>query len=204
VLVLRRGMSARYRFDNVAQMLEAFERQRFRLGVIAGFTYASDKVNTYIADPAHDATIVKVGDDTENLRNLLAGVIDGFIADRIVAATVAWRQQKSGEIEEYPLYMTTPIHFMRSRASQSPAMLDRLNSAIDEIRRSASASPIPTRCPSSFTRPSTPAGSRRWRSSAPSPSPCRASCWRMPADTPCSARWCSRASRRSAAACCAT
>jgi polar amino acid transport system substrate-binding protein len=136
VLVLRRGAGARYRFNDVAQMLEAFERQHFRLGVIAGFTYASDKVNAYIADPAHDATIVKVGDDTENLRNLLAGVIDGFIADRIVAATVAWRQQKSGEIEEYPLYMSTPIHFMLSRATQSPAMLDRLNGAIDEIRRS--------------------------------------------------------------------
>ena len=136
MLVLRRGVGPRYRFNDVAQMLEAFERQHFRLGVIAGFTYASDKVNAYIADPAHDATIVKVGDDTENLRNLLAGVIDGFIADRIVAATVAWRQQKSGEIEEYPLYMTTPIHFMLSRASQSPAMLDRLNGAIDDIRRS--------------------------------------------------------------------
>jgi polar amino acid transport system substrate-binding protein len=136
VLVLRPGMSARYKFDNVAQMLEAFEREHFRLGVIAGFTYASDKVNAYIADPDHDATIVKVGDDTENLRNLLTGVIDGFIADRIVAATVAWRQGKSGDIEEYPLYMTTPIHFMLSRASQSQAMLDRLNGAIDEIRRS--------------------------------------------------------------------
>jgi polar amino acid transport system substrate-binding protein len=135
VLVLRRGVSTRYRFGDAAGMLEAFERQHFRLGVIAGFTYASEAVNAYIADPAHDATIVKVGDDTENLRNLLGGVIDGFIADRIVAATVAWRQQKSGEIEEYPVYMTKPIHFMLSRASQSPAMLDRLNGAIDEIRR---------------------------------------------------------------------
>jgi polar amino acid transport system substrate-binding protein len=136
VVILRQGIGARYRFGNVAEMLEAFKRQQFRLGVIAGFTYASDRVNAYIADPAHDASIVKVGDDTENLRNLLAGTIDGFIADRIVAATVAWRQQKSGEIEEYPLYMSTPIHFMLSRISQSPAMLDRLNGAIDEIRRS--------------------------------------------------------------------
>jgi polar amino acid transport system substrate-binding protein len=65
VLVLRRGMSTRYQFTDVAQMLEAFERQRFRLGVIAGFIYANDKVNAYVDDPAHDATIVKVGDDTQ-------------------------------------------------------------------------------------------------------------------------------------------
>jgi polar amino acid transport system substrate-binding protein len=163
VLVLRRGMSARYKFDNVEQMLEAFERQHFRLGVIAGFIYANDKVNAYIADPAHEASIVKVGDDTENLRNLLTGVIDGFIADRIVAATVAWRQQKSGEIEEYPLYLTTPIHFMLSRASQSEAMLVRLNGAIDEIGRSGEIQRIADTyaLPILFTRPSTPIGSRR-------------------------------------------
>jgi polar amino acid transport system substrate-binding protein len=136
VLVLRRGTGARYRFREVPEMLAAFEREHFRLGVIAGFTYASDKVNAYIADPAHDASIVRVGDDTENLRNLLNGVVDGFIADRIVAATVAWRQQKSGDIEEYPLYMSTPIHFMLSRVTQSPAVLDRLNGALDELRRS--------------------------------------------------------------------
>ncbi|MBV9968968.1 MAG: transporter substrate-binding domain-containing protein, partial [Xanthobacteraceae bacterium] len=135
VLVLRRAASAHFRFSDPAQMLETFEREHFRLGVIAGFTYASDKVNAYIADPTHEPTIVKVGDDSENLRNLLDGVVDGFIADRIVAATVAWRQRRSGDIEEYPLYMTTPIHFMLARATQSPAMLDRLNGAIDEIRR---------------------------------------------------------------------
>jgi polar amino acid transport system substrate-binding protein len=133
---LRRGIGTRYRFGDVTEMLEAFERQHLRLGVIAGFIYASDKVNAYIADPAHEAFIVKVGDDAENLGNLLAGTIDGFIADRIVAATVAWRQRKSSEIEEYPLRISTPIHFMLSRASQSPAMLDRLNGAIDAIRQS--------------------------------------------------------------------
>src|SRR5262249_1417083 len=59
----------------------------------------------------------------------------GFIADRIVAATVAWRRQRSGDIEEYPLRISTDIHFMLSRASQSAAMLERLNGAIDKIRQ---------------------------------------------------------------------
>jgi polar amino acid transport system substrate-binding protein len=136
VLLLRPGAGTRYRFSNVAQMLDAFTKQHFRLGVIAGFTYASDQVNAYIADPANADFIVKVGDDAENLRNLLRGSIDGFIADRIVAATVAWRQQRSGEIEEHPLRVSAAIHFMLSRASQTPVMLDRINGAIDEIKRS--------------------------------------------------------------------
>jgi len=135
VLVLRRGTSARYRFTSVARMVEEFKKQHFRLGAIAGFTYASEDVNAYIADPSNSDFIVKVGDDAENLQNLLGRSIDGFIADRIVAATVAWRRQKSDEIEEHPLHLPTPIHFMLSRASQTPAMLDRLNGAIDEIKR---------------------------------------------------------------------
>jgi polar amino acid transport system substrate-binding protein len=136
VLILRPGNTARYRFTSVAQMLDEFTKQHFRLGVIAGFTYASGQINAYIADPGNADLIVKVGDDAENLRNLLGGSIDGFIADRIVAATVAWRQQHSGEIEEHPLRVSAAIHFMLSRASQTPAMLDRVNGAIDEIKRS--------------------------------------------------------------------
>jgi hypothetical protein len=53
-------------------MLDEFARQRFRLGVIAGFTYASEQVNAYIADPDHSDLIVKVGDDVENLRTFSA------------------------------------------------------------------------------------------------------------------------------------
>jgi polar amino acid transport system substrate-binding protein len=136
VLVLRRGEVSRHRFTDVAQMLDEFTRQHFRLGVIAGFTYASEQVNAYIADPDHADFIVMVGDDRENLENLLAGRIGGFIADRIVAATVAWRLGKSGEIEEHPLRFSAAIHFMLSRVSQTPAVQDRLNGAIDEIKAS--------------------------------------------------------------------
>jgi polar amino acid transport system substrate-binding protein len=136
VLVLRKGTSSRYRFVNIEQMLDEFIKLRFRLGVVAGYTYASEKINAFISDPSRGDLIVKVGDDAQNLQNLLDGRVDGFFADRIVAATVAWRQQKSGDVEEHPLRLTTDIHFMLSRVSQTPAMLARLNGAIDEIKRS--------------------------------------------------------------------
>jgi polar amino acid transport system substrate-binding protein len=136
VLILPRGASARYPFRTVDGMLEPFASQHFRLGAIAGYIYADPRVNAYIADPAHRDLVVAVGDDSENLQNLLDRRIDGFIADRIVAATVAWRRQKSALIEEHPLRFSTDIHFMLSRQSQSPAMLARLNDAIDQIKRS--------------------------------------------------------------------
>src|SRR5215468_78927 len=68
VLILPRGTSGRYPFHTVEQMLETFARQEFRLGVVAGFVYADDRVNAFIADEAHRDQIV-----AQNLRNLLAG-----------------------------------------------------------------------------------------------------------------------------------
>jgi polar amino acid transport system substrate-binding protein len=136
VLVLRKGVSSRYRFGSVEQMLDEFATRHFRLGVVAGFTYARPQINDFIADPDRREQIVRAGDDAENLQNLLEGRIDGFIADRIVAATVAWRQQKSRYIEEFPLTFSTNIHFMLSRVSQTPATLARLDNAIDEIKQS--------------------------------------------------------------------
>jgi polar amino acid transport system substrate-binding protein len=136
VLILPRGASGRYPFRTIEQMLDTFTKQKFRLGVVAGFVYADDRVNAFIADEAHRDQIVPVPNDAQNLRNLLAGVIDGFLADRIAAATTAWRRQEGGRIEEHPLRFSTNIHFMLSRATQTPQMLARLNDAIDELRRS--------------------------------------------------------------------
>jgi polar amino acid transport system substrate-binding protein len=136
VLILSRGASGRYPFRTIEEMLDTFAKQKFRLGVVAGFIYADPRVNAFITDPAHQDQILRVGNDTQNLRNLLDGVIDGFLADRITAATTAWRRNEGSRIEEHPLRFSTDIHFMLSRATQTPQMLARLDGAIDELRRS--------------------------------------------------------------------
>src|SRR5262245_18559885 len=135
VLILPRGAGGRYPFRTIEQMLDTFAKQKFRLGVVAGFLYADERVNAFIADPAHSEQILAVATDAQNLQNLLAGIIDGFLADRIAAATVAWRRQEGARIEEHPLRFSTDIHFMLSRATQTPQMLARLDGAIDELRR---------------------------------------------------------------------
>ena len=134
VLIVLKGASSKYPCDTDDQMLELFRKQHFRLGVVAGFTYADARVNQYVADPANAALIVKEGNDLANLENLLYDRVDGFLADRIVAATIAWRQEKSGLIEEHPVRFSTDIHFMLSRVSTTPAALAHLNDAIDHIK----------------------------------------------------------------------
>ncbi|HEY7301359.1 MAG TPA: transporter substrate-binding domain-containing protein [Xanthobacteraceae bacterium] len=136
VLILPRGAARRYPFRTIEQMLDSFAKRKFRLGVVAGFVYADKSVNAFIEDPAHRDQIFPAATDAQNLRNLLAGGIDGFLADRIAAATTAWRTHEGARIEEHPLRFSTDIHLMLSRATQTPQMLARVNAAIDELRRS--------------------------------------------------------------------
>jgi polar amino acid transport system substrate-binding protein len=142
VLILPRGKSGRYLFGTVEQMLDAFAKQKFRLGIVAGFVYADPRVNAFIADPANRHQIFPVENEVQNLRNLLAGVIDGFIADRIAATTAAWRRNEGSRIEEHPLRFSADIHFMLSRATQTPQSLARLNDAIDQLKQSGEYSRI--------------------------------------------------------------
>jgi len=136
VLILPRGASSRYSFRSVAQMLDTFAKQKFRLGVVAGFVYADSSVDAFIADPTNRHQIKPVASEAQNLQNLLAGAIDGFFADRIAATTAAWRRGEGSRIEEYPLRFSTDIHFMLSRVTQTPQTLARLNDAIDELKKS--------------------------------------------------------------------
>jgi polar amino acid transport system substrate-binding protein len=142
VLILPRGKSGRYPFQTIEQMLDTFAKQKFRLGIVAGFVYADPRVNAFIADPANRDQIFAVESEVQNLRNLLAGVIDGFVADRIAATTAAWRRNEGSRIEEHPLRFSTDIHFMLSRATQTPQSLARLNDAIDQLKRSGEYSRI--------------------------------------------------------------
>jgi len=136
VLVLRKGAARRYPFGTIDEMLAAFAKQKFRLGVVAGFVYADPRLNAYIADPANRDLIIPTGGVEQNLRNLMGGVTDGFLADRIAAATTAWRRHQGALIEEHPLRFSTDIHFMLSRASQTPQMLARVDAAIETLRDS--------------------------------------------------------------------
>lgn len=136
VLIVPRGMSGRYPFDTVDEMLGTFAREKFRLGVVAGFIYADSRVNAFIAKARENGQIIAVESDAQNLSNLLAGAIDGFLADRMTATTTAWRRHEGSRIEEHPLHFSTDIRFMLSRATQPPERLARLNDAIDTLKQS--------------------------------------------------------------------
>ena len=130
VLYLPRGQAGRYRFTTVDGMLKIFNESGFRLGVISGYAFADPAVNAYVADPAHAEKIVLADNDYQNFRNLIEGRIDGFLADRLVAATTAWRGGWRDLVEEHPLLITTDIRFMFSKKTVLPATVRLFDEAI--------------------------------------------------------------------------
>jgi ABC-type amino acid transport substrate-binding protein len=162
VLILPKGAGRRYPFRTIEQMLDTFARQRFRLGVIAGYAYADARVNAFIAEPANRDQIVTVASDADNLQNLLDGVIDGFLADRVAANTTAWRNKQAA----LPAAdRSSSLRCWRSSGRQ------RLGSR--PMTRSLPT--LPPRC----SRPRPPTGS----GPMPSAATCSAGYWSLPAST---------------------
>ncbi|MGE0256776.1 MAG: transporter substrate-binding domain-containing protein [Alphaproteobacteria bacterium] len=134
VLYVPAGKLGLYGFHDVEGMLAHFKAIGFRLGVVDGFVYADPRINDWIADPANAPRLVHVGDEYANLRNLAAGRIDGFLADRVVAATSAWRGGWRQVADEHPLRISVPIHLMFSKKSVDQETVARFNAAIEEMR----------------------------------------------------------------------
>ena len=137
VLYIRRGEEKWLRFASVHEMLVNFKVTGFRLGAVRGFVVSTREINEYIRNYQKTPLIVPAENQSENFRNLLEGKIDGFIVDRVVGATMAWRQQKQKLVTEHPDYLDTgQIHLLLSKKSCSPETLTRINRAIIELEDS--------------------------------------------------------------------
>jgi polar amino acid transport system substrate-binding protein len=90
----------------------------------------------FINDPANARRIVTVSDDVANFENLLSRRIDGFIVDRLVGATLAWRYGWQAAVEEVspPVY-AEDIHLLFSKKTTTPELVEGFNRSLDELKR---------------------------------------------------------------------
>ncbi|MGH7834225.1 MAG: TRIC cation channel family protein [Candidatus Binatia bacterium] len=136
VLYVRKGEATRYTSTDVRELLTRFRERSFRLGIIDGFYYGPEMME-FINDPANAARIVKVADDIANFENLLSRRIDGFVVDRLVGATLAWRYGWQVAVEEVspPVY-SADIHVLFSKKSTPPELVEAFNRSLDELKES--------------------------------------------------------------------
>ena len=136
VLYVPKGKSKDYPFKGTDEMLVMFKAKKFRLGVVKGYQYADKKVNDYIANPNNANLLLAAKNEVENFRNMEKGLIDGFATDRIVGATIAWRNGWQKQAEEHPGWSAADsIHFLYSKKTVSPFLVQAINQAIIDMKK---------------------------------------------------------------------
>lgn len=117
-------------FDDVAEFLAQVRLTNYRLGVTSGFVYADPRINDFIQDKINSDIIFVATNDAENMAAVLSGDIDGFLADRIVGASLVISNDAEKKVSERRLGIKTPIHFMFSKHTVPVEIVDKFNNSI--------------------------------------------------------------------------
>jgi polar amino acid transport system substrate-binding protein len=106
-----------------------------RLGFVPGYYYG-EQINRFITDPANAARLLPASDDLTNLANLQQRRIDLVPIDRVVGATLVWRNNWSTELKGSGFILFRgPIHALFSKRSTSPELVEQFNTALAQLRR---------------------------------------------------------------------
>lgn len=133
VLIVPRGMSDTLPAGNDAELVDVIKKKKFRLGFVKGGANPSQAMRAFLADPLNKNLIVAI-EQADLLKELMIGHIDGYLMDRLVAATFIRDHGVDSEVEEHPVMMSGDIHLMFSKASVPPEVVADFNQAIEEIR----------------------------------------------------------------------
>lgn len=133
LFVLRKDISE-HTYSDTRSFLKHVKENNLKIGVVDGYRYASDDINDFIANPNNKENIIPSATDNDNLNLLLSGKINGFLADRIVGATIVWRDKIGRQISEKRLDVKAPIYMLLSRKSITPEEYKKINQAIINLK----------------------------------------------------------------------
>jgi polar amino acid transport system substrate-binding protein len=134
VLILRRAEASRLPAAEAPGLIAALRADPgFRLGIRAGFSFVDPALDAFLADPAEATRIIPAPDDAQNLRRLLAGEIDGFLAERVSVALLIAQTGARPAVAEAALRLPVPLHLMFSPAvpEATVAAFDRAIAALE-------------------------------------------------------------------------
>ncbi|MHB1948123.1 MAG: TRIC cation channel family protein [Gammaproteobacteria bacterium] len=132
-LFVARSKNKNYAFNNSDEFINYLQQSHFRLGVKKDAIIADAKLNDFVNDPKNSQHVVGADNEGEELKMLLNGEIDGFIADRIVASTLIWQARAHHQVVEHYLKMKTPIHLIFSKKTVPITTVQNFDKAIDAV-----------------------------------------------------------------------
>jgi polar amino acid transport system substrate-binding protein len=130
-LYVLRVKNQNYKFHTVDEFIAYIKEHHFRLGVKIAGILANAKMNSFAKDPANSKYIIPFTDETAALKSLLDNEIDGFIADRIAGSSLVWLAREDTKVAEHTLPMKTTVHFIFSKKTVSPALVQTFDKAIE-------------------------------------------------------------------------
>ncbi|EDM70309.1 hypothetical protein RAZWK3B_06452 [Roseobacter sp. AzwK-3b] len=120
-----------YDTTDIAKLI--IETPDFRLGVIPGRLFADSALNQSIETATRERRVIPASNDEENLRNLLAGRIDGFVGDRLGVSTAALEAGLKFQAAEIMMPGITSVHFIFSKTTMQPSSLAAIDQAIETL-----------------------------------------------------------------------
>lgn len=131
-LFMRREDLDEYSFTTFEEMIGS----GFHLGVTRNYYYGEEFAQA-MNNPRFERLTQEVTTDVQNLWKLEAGRIDGFLADRFVAAHLIREHGPTGWIQAHPMYVNSSgIHLMFSKRSVEPGIVRRFDAALEELKES--------------------------------------------------------------------
>lgn len=131
-LFVRRGAAARIPGRTLDEILPVLRARKFRLGAALGYSYG-EAVDTLLANPGTDLSVVRLPTDHDLFEAIETNAIDGFLSDRLVGATVAWRNGLRDLVEEHPAVIAThDVRVMFNSAKVTPEVVEAFDR---EMRR---------------------------------------------------------------------
>jgi len=136
-LLLRAGQAEHWPLAR----LEDLRPQAFRLGVTRGYFYG-EQFARLSAEPGRVQIEDAISDEV-NLKRLLAGRIDGLLADPLAVASLG---PAAGQVEQHPLVLHASVfHFIGSRRALSQELMQQLDAALLQLQASGELQAIVAR-----------------------------------------------------------
>lgn len=128
---VRRGEVDRYPLARLADITKI----EFTLGVIVGYHY-NDEVDELMKNPAFAARVDGAVDYRTNIRKLVHGRLDGYLAEDVnVMVAEANILSLGDKVERHPMPVSgDELHLMFSRKTVDPAIVSKMDAAIVEMR----------------------------------------------------------------------
>ena len=106
-----------------------------KIGLVKGYFYG-EQIAAFAADPSQAKRIVWANDHEANLKNLHTGRVDLAPVDRLVGATIAWKNKWTDQlaVSDFNVFRG-PIHVLFSKKTTTPALVKRFDAAMAQLHR---------------------------------------------------------------------